>query len=371
MDSALMARAAALDLAAVQSEFALGIGPDSPYHHREATALEYRRFLLLTLRYPHLDIHPGGSVEQFWRLHATQPRFPRDCAQLTAGTGVEPRRLVPPRRPRGYPLDDSVHGLYRKAFPCGDADLWGWDPAPSSSRNSAPHLGHVHTRLAGAIDESTRADLRREALSLRPSAAEGHSTTPGFSIERGCVTGGVGGFCYADPGPALLSWHWTGPLARRITETTGTAVVPTGVFYNYHRDGDGSPLHNDPFATELVVLTLLDGPIESLLLHPELADTPLTEVGALSERTGGHPTGGIPFDISPTPLLMSGQAIPHHRHPTSRDTEVVVAAQFFGVLASPPAGEAPHHASPGRFAHAAAAHERGRDDGVEMAGRAS
>ncbi|MEV1292351.1 hypothetical protein [Pseudonocardia sp. NPDC049635] len=154
------------------------------------------------------------------------------------------------------------------------------------------------------------------------------------------MTSGFGGFCYADPGPALLSWHWTGPLARHITETTGATVVPTGVVYNYHRDGDGSPLHNDPFATELVVLTLLDGPVEPLLLHPDLADAPLVEVGALSERTGGHPTGGIPFDIRPTPLLMSGQAIPHHRHPASRDTEVVVAAQFFGVLASLTSGTA-------------------------------
>ncbi|ALE82505.1 hypothetical protein [Pseudonocardia sp. HH130629-09] len=331
MDDTAAARVADLDLADVQSSFASGLAPDAPYHHREATALEYRRFLLLALTHPELEVHPGGPVERFRRLHADRPRFTEDCAALVAGTGVDPGRLAPPPCSDGHLPDERVHHLYRHTFPGGDTDLWGWPVPRSYPRVSAPGLGIVHTRLDGAVDDGTRDELRREALALRPGALDGHSGAS--TIERGCVTGGYGGFCYADAGPALLEWHWSDSLARRIREETGVVVAPTGVFYNVHRDGDGSPLHTDPVATELVVLTLLDGPVEPLYLHPELASTRLEDIGELSRRTNGHPDGGVPFDIGPTPFLMSGQMVPHHRRPAVRSAEVVVAAQFFGVVA--------------------------------------
>lgn len=331
MDDTLVARVADLDLADVQSRFAADLAPDAPYQHLEATALEYRRSLLLALTHPELDVNPGGPVGRFRRLHAGRPRFATDCAGLVAGTGVDPGRLAPPPDPGEPPPDARVHHLYRHMFPGGDTDLWGW-PAPRSyPRVAAPGLGIIHTRLDRAVDDRTRDELRREARALRRGALEGHSDES--TIERGCVTGGYGGFCYADAGPALLDRHWSGSLARRIRAETGVAVAPTGVFYNFHRDGDASPLHTDPVATELVVLTLLDGPVEPLYLHPELARTSFEDIRTLSGRTRGHPEGGIGFDIGPTPFLMSGQTVPHHRRPAARSAEVVVAAQFFGVVA--------------------------------------
>ncbi|MGH3934833.1 MAG: hypothetical protein ACRDS1_07655 [Pseudonocardiaceae bacterium] len=126
--------------------------------------------------------------------------------------------------------------------------------------------------------------------------------------------------------------HWNGSIARLIAAQTGAIVAPTGAYYNYHRCGDSSSLHTDPYANELVVLMLLSGPVEPLHCHLDLADTPLEEIQGLARAARGQPDGGTPCEISPVPFLLSGQRIPHHRKPTERDDEVVVMAQFFGIL---------------------------------------
>ncbi|MGH3909748.1 MAG: hypothetical protein ACRDRM_02860 [Pseudonocardiaceae bacterium] len=52
----MLERVAWLDLSGAQEEFARGVDPDSPYYVATQTSMEYRRFLLLRLTYPQLDI---------------------------------------------------------------------------------------------------------------------------------------------------------------------------------------------------------------------------------------------------------------------------------------------------------------------------
>ncbi|MGH3695705.1 MAG: hypothetical protein ACRDRX_17235 [Pseudonocardiaceae bacterium] len=91
-------------------------------------------------------------------------------------------------------------------------------------------------------------------------------------------------------------------------------------------------VHNDSYGHELVLLTLLDGPVERLHYHLHLADAPLEEIQTLAQATGGWPEGGTPFEISSVPFLFSGHRIPHHREPAKRNHEAIVLVQFFGIL---------------------------------------
>lgn len=119
---------------------------------------------------------------------------------------------------------------------------------------------------------------------------------------------------------------------RLIAAQTSAIVAPTGAYYNYYRCGDSMGIHTDPYGCELVLLTLLSGPVELLHCHLGLADTPWEEIQDLAQATGGLPDGGTPFEISSVPFLFSGQRIPHHRKPAQRHDETVVLAQFFGSL---------------------------------------
>jgi hypothetical protein len=80
------------------------------------------------------------------------------------------------------------------------------------------------------------------------------------------------------------------------------------------------------------LLTLLSGQVEPLYCHLHLAYTPLKEIQDLIEATEGMPEGGVPFDISEVPFLLSGRWIPHHRLPHDRGSETVVVTQFYASL---------------------------------------
>ncbi len=330
VDNEVLTRLACLDISAAQSRYARTVDADAPYYLLTNVSMEYRRFLLLRLTYPDLTIPAPPLIDRYWRLHAEQPTFASEGISLAAAAGVSPKMLVPPPQPSEYPPGRQIRDLYGATFPCGDADLWGWPALEPDRRNSAPGLGLVLTQLPSAFDEFTRSALHREAFEQRSSATEGHSTT--CNIERGSVHGGFGGYCYAEAGPVLDDVHWNGVMSRFIAAEHGAIVAPAGAYYNYHRSGDSSSLHTDPYAAELTLLTLLSGPVEPLYCHPELADAPWEEIRSLAMATHGHPEGGIPCEISPTSVLFSGQAIPHHRKSVERYDEVVVVAQFFGSL---------------------------------------
>lgn len=151
------------------------------------------------------------------------------------------------------------------------------------------------------------------------------------SIERGSVSGGFGRYCYAPAGPVLHDVHWAGSVSRLITAQTGAIVAPAGAYYNYYRCGDRISIHTDPYGCELVLLTLLSGPVEPLYCHLDLTDTSWEEILSLAQATNGLPDGGAPFPVSSVPYLLSGQRIPHHRKPTERH-EAVVLAQFYASL---------------------------------------
>ncbi len=320
-----------LDLSDAQEGFARGVDADAPYYVAGQTGMEYRRFLLLRLAYPQRDIPAPPLLDRYWRLHgADRSKFTSDCETLVAGTGVSAGSLAPPPQPCEHPPGPQVRDLYEAIFPCGDADLWGWPKLEHDQRNSAPGMGSVHLRLPSAIDEPTRAALRDEAFEQRGSATEYHCETA--SVDgRGSVSSG-GRYCSAGSGPLLHDAHWKGSVSRLIRAETGAIVAPTGAGYLYHRSGDSMGLHTDPYGCELVLLTLLSGPVEPLHCYLDLADTPFEEIHSLAQATSGLPDGATPFEISAVPFLFSGQRIPHHRKPAQRDNEAVVLVEFFGSL---------------------------------------
>ncbi|MGH3696005.1 MAG: hypothetical protein ACRDRX_18770 [Pseudonocardiaceae bacterium] len=155
---------------------------------------------------------------------------------------------------------------------------------------------------------------------------------PGVDTRGSCVSGPYRWWS-AKRGPALREFHWKGASPRLIAEQTGAIVSPNGAGgYLYYRSGDFIGIHNDPYGCELVVLTLLSGSVEPLHCYLHLADTPLAEIQILAEATNGLPEGGTAFDISTVPFLFSGQRIPHHRAPRDRDSETILAVQFYGLL---------------------------------------
>lgn len=327
----LLERLAWLDLSDAQEVFARGVDADAPYYVADQVGMEYRRFLLLRLSYPQLDIPAPPMLDGYWRLHAAdRAKFASDCASLVPGTGLSPDTLVPPPTPCQDPLGPEIRDLYEAIFPCGDADLWGWPPLKHDHRTSAPELGCVHIRLPSAFDEPTRTALRDEAHQQRRQATEWQSET--CSIDgRGSVSSG-GRYCSGRCGPLLHDTHFNGSIPQLIRAQTGAIVTPIRAGYLYHRCGDYMGIHTDPYGCELVLLTLLSGPTEPLHCHLELADTPFEEIHNLAQASGGLPEGGTPFEISSMPFLFSGQRIPHHRTPTERDDEAVVQVQFFGTL---------------------------------------
>ncbi|MGH3814706.1 MAG: hypothetical protein ACRDUV_20040 [Pseudonocardiaceae bacterium] len=188
----------------------------------------------------------------------------------------------------------------------------------------------MHRRLAGVLDEFTRARLLAEARQRRSTITEWHSDEY-RTTRRGTVSSPKRS-CSADPGPVLFDVHWSATIPRLIARETGVVVVPTAAGYLYYRSGDFLGVHTDGYACELTVLTLLRGAVEPLLCHLHLADTPLDEIKNLAETAGGLPEGGTPFEISTEPFLLSGQRIPHQRGPRERDEETVVLAQCYAVL---------------------------------------
>ncbi len=327
----LLERVAWLDLSDAQEVFARGVDADASYYVATQTSMEYRRFLLLRLAYPQWNIPAPPMLDRYWRMHAAdRSKFAADRASLVAGTDLSPDTLAPPSTPCEHPPGQEIRDLYEVIFPCGEADLWGWPRLEHDYRTSAPDLGCVHIRLPSALDGSTRDALREEAFEQRGQAKQWQSETSSVG-RRGAVSSGAR-YCFARSGPLLHDVHWTGSLSRLIRAQTGAIVAPTGANYLYHRSGDSMGVHTDPYGCELVLLTLLSGPVEPLHCHLDLADSPLAEIQGLAQDTGGLPGGGIPFEISSVPFLFSGQRIPHHREPRERNDEAVVLMQFFGSL---------------------------------------
>lgn len=174
----LLKRLAWLDLSDVQHRFVPGA--DASHTAIWDLSMEYRRFVLLRLAYPELEIPAPPLIDSYWRLHAAdQDRFTSDCESLTQGTDVGPDELVPPPRPAERIAGPELRELYETTFPYGDAELWGWPQLRPGHRNSAAALGSVLRRLPSAIDESTRTRLREEAVEKRRHATESQGASTG------------------------------------------------------------------------------------------------------------------------------------------------------------------------------------------------
>jgi len=337
VDTAVVKRLAWLDLSSVQQRYERREGAELKYDYVVSNiGLEYRRFLFLRLMYPDLDIAPPPRIAAYWRLHAAdRVAFDADRAAVAVATPSSADRLVPPSGPVDDPAsfskDSTVRDLYAATFPCGSAEVWGWPDLMPGHRNSAPSLGLVHRRLAGAIDDCTRARLLTEARQRRAMITEWHDDGYYCSARRGTVNSPMRS-CSATPGQVLLDVHWSDAIPRLIAAETGVVVVPTAASYLYYRSGDFLGIHTDGYALELTLLTLLSGAVEPLDCHLHLADASLEEIKALAETAGGLPAGGTPFGISTEPFLLSGQRIPHQRGPRDRDEETVVLCQNYAVL---------------------------------------
>lgn len=251
-----------LDLSDARDRFARGVDADAPYYVASQTGMEYRRFLLLRLTYPRLNIPAPPLLDGYWRLHAAdRSKFASDCESLVAGTDVSPDTLDPPHqpceRPPGRRSEISTSRQSRRSS--------------TASATARPAWAGVHIRLPSALDESTRDALREEAFEQRGCATELRSAAP--RIERGSVSG-FGRFCYAHAGPLLHDVHRNGSVSRLIAAKTGAIVTPAGAYYNYYRSGDCISIHTDPYGDELVLLTLLSGPVEPLHCHLDLRTRP-------------------------------------------------------------------------------------------------
>jgi hypothetical protein len=332
-DIAFVKRLAWLDLSDVQRCYERREGTELKYDYVVSNmGLEYRRFLFLRMMHPDLDIAAPPRIAAYWRLHAAdRVAFDADCAVLALTTASSADRLMPPSEPVEGIADPTVRELYTATFPCGNADVWGWPDLMPGHRNSAPNLGLVHRRLAGAINDSTRALLLTEAQQRRGTVTEWNDDGYYCSTRRGTVNSPWRS-CSATPGQVLLDVHWSSAIPQLIAAETGVVVVPTAASYLYYRSGDFLGIHTDGYALELTLLTLLSGAVEPLDCHLHLADASLEEIKMLAETAGGLPKGGTPFEINTDPFLLSGQRIPHQRGPRDRDEETIVLCQNYAVL---------------------------------------
>jgi hypothetical protein len=329
VDSAVVERLAWLDLSGVQQRFERGEGAGLTHGIMSKIGLEYRRFLFLRMMHPDLDIVPPPLIDTYWRLHAAdRAAFDADCAALVTASGAD--RLMPPAELVDGTANSEVRELYAATFPCGNADLWGWPDLILGHRNSAPRLGLVHQRLAGAINDSTRARLLTEAQQRRDMATKWHSDQYCYTTRRGAMNSPWRNYS-ATPGQVLVEVHWSDAIPRLIAAETGVVVVPTIASYLYYGSGDFLGLHTDGYTLELTLLTLLSGAVEPLDCHLHLADTSLEEIKTLAETAGGLLEGGTPFEITTEPFLLSGQRIPHQRGRRDRD-ETIVLFQGYAVL---------------------------------------
>ncbi|MGH3934827.1 MAG: hypothetical protein ACRDS1_07625 [Pseudonocardiaceae bacterium] len=126
LSDAVLKRLVWLDPSEAQHRFVTGADAAASLETAWGLSLEYRRFLLLRLAYPELDIPAPPLIDSYRRLHATdQPRFTVDCQSLTHGSDVSPDELVPPLRPSQRAAGPEIRELYETTFPCGDTELWG------------------------------------------------------------------------------------------------------------------------------------------------------------------------------------------------------------------------------------------------------
>jgi len=129
-------------------------------------------------------------------------------------------------------------------------------------------------------------------------------------------------------GPVLRWLHEAlTPLVRSLS---GQLLVPSFTNYGYFPDEDGTILHLDTDATDIVVLTTALGSVSDLRVHPDLIGATPEDLGALESDPAWSRTCGRPLHY-PTlgAAVVRGAAIPHSRPSTPVATLSAVAALHY------------------------------------------
>lgn len=169
------------------------------------------------------------------------------------------------------------------------------------------------------------AALRTEAELLRPNAQRRHRS--GFFIVDGWQLLGPVDNAYADSGDRRPAIHER--MAARFDELIHPGLVPTVSSYLYYEPGDFIGLHVDQRRCQYDVLVVLDGVAAPLCVHPELVGIAPDRLYA--QALSGVREPGTPVQMGSSPLVLAGQAIPHHRLPHRSSSTLSLAAFCFGT----------------------------------------
>lgn len=176
------------------------------------------------------------------------------------------------------------------------------------------------------VPAAERAALRREALQVRDTALRNERGD--FSLVDGNQLLSPARNWSASTGDRRCELHEQA-LSSRLCSLLDMHLEASLSSYLYYEPDDFLGLHTDQAACRFAVLVWLDGNAGSLFVHPQLRGVAPEHLLQHAVRHNGHPPDGIPVRLQDGPLLLAGNAIPHHRPRHVGTSEVVLAAFCF------------------------------------------
>lgn len=176
------------------------------------------------------------------------------------------------------------------------------------------------------VPAAERAALRREALQVRDTARRNERGDFRLVDDKQLLSPARN--WSADAGDRRRELHEQalgGRLASLLKVRLGASLSS----YLYYERDDFLGLHTDQAACRFAVLVWLDGNAGPLFVHPQLRGVAPEQLLQQAVRHNGHPPDGIPVRLQDGPLLLAGNAIPHHRPRHAGTSEVVLAAFCF------------------------------------------
>jgi hypothetical protein len=129
-------------------------------------------------------------------------------------------------------------------------------------------------------------------------------------------------------GPLLERLH--DALTPLVRQLAGKLLVPSFANYGYFPDDDGTILHLDTDATEIVVLTTALGAVGDLRVHPDLQGSSPDELGQRESDPDWSRYAGQPLRYPALgAAVLRGAAIPHSRPATPVASLSAVAALHY------------------------------------------